>query len=195
MAEEMKNETVETKDVENTDAKDSTTEKKPSLEDQLKALMIENAKLKKATDKATSEAASFKKQLREKQSADEIAIQEKAERELEREEQFQALLRENQVNKFEKNFVILGYTETEANKAAIAQYDGDTDSLFKIQADVQARMLKEKENEWLASRPDVNAGVGSEQTTITKEQFLNMSFAEKVQFKNKYPETYRKYMS
>lgn len=190
---EENKETMNTENVENTDTKDSTDT--TSLEEQLKALMIENAKLKKATDKASSEAASFKKQLREKQSADEIALQEKAEREAERELQFQELLKENQVNKLEKNFLALGYTEQEAHEASIAQYEGDTDVLFKIQSSVQARMIKDKEAEWLKSRPDVMAGVGSEETTVTKEQFNNMTFAEKVQFKSKYPETYRKFMS
>lgn len=49
-----------------------------SLAEQVAQLKVQNAKLKKANDKATSEAASYKKQLREKQTAEEIALQEKA---------------------------------------------------------------------------------------------------------------------
>ena len=48
-----------------------------SLAEQVAQLKVQNAKLKKANDKATSEAASYKKQLREKQTAEEIALQEK----------------------------------------------------------------------------------------------------------------------
>ncbi len=45
-----------------------------SLAEQVAQLKVQNAKLKKANDKATSEAASYKKQLREKQTAEEIAF-------------------------------------------------------------------------------------------------------------------------
>lgn len=41
-----------------------------SLAEQVAQLKVQNAKLKKANDKATSEAASYKKQLREKQTAE-----------------------------------------------------------------------------------------------------------------------------
>lgn len=129
-----------------------------SAEEQLQQLMVENIKLKKAQEKAASEAADYKKKynatLTDKQKAD----QEKAEKEAEREEQFNKLLKENTVTKYEKNFLALGYPEDLANKAAVAQYDGDTESLFKIQSDFQQKLIKERESEWLKNRPDVQAG-------------------------------------
>lgn len=189
MAEEIK-ETIE-----QTEESKAKEDKKPSLEEQLQALMLENAKLKRATDKATSEASNFKKQLREKQSADEIALQEKAEREAQREEQFNALLRENQINKMEKNFIALGYSLEQATKAATAQVDGDTDSLFKIQSEVQQSLIKAQKAEWLKSVPAINAGVGDEKPPITKEQFDKLGYSEECEFKRKYPETYKLYTS
>ena len=116
--------------------------------------------MKKAMDKATSDTAKYKKQLREKQSAEEIALQEKAEKEAEREEAYQKLLKENTVTKYEKNFLALGYSEELATKAANAQYDGDTEELFKIQQDFQTNLLKQKEAEWAKSRPNPQAGNG-----------------------------------
>ena len=86
--------------------------------DKYQQALVEIAKLKKATDRATSEAANFKRQLRDKQSADEIALQEKAEKEAVKEEKFQQLLKENSVNKFAKSFLKLGYSEEMADKAA-----------------------------------------------------------------------------
>lgn len=136
------------------------TEDDPSLAEQLAELRVQNAKMKKAMDKATSEAANYKKQLREKQTAEEVALQEKAEKEAEREEAFQNLLKENTVTKYEKNFLALGYSEELAAKAANAQYDGDTDELFKIQQDFQTALLKQKETEWAKSRPNPPAGNG-----------------------------------
>ena len=116
-----------------------------NLAEENAALKVQLAKMKKAMDKATSDTAKYKKQLREKQSAEEIALQEKAEKEAEREEAYQKLLKENTVTKYEKNFLALGYSEELATKAANAQYDGDTEELFKIQQHFQTNLLKQKE--------------------------------------------------
>lgn len=132
----------------------------PKLAEENAALKVQIAKMKKAMDKAASDTARYKKQLREKQSAEEIALQEKAEKEAEREEAYQKLLKENTVTKYEKNFLALGYSEELATKAANAQYDGDTEELFKIQQDFQSALLKQKEAEWAKSRPNPQAGNG-----------------------------------
>ena len=164
-----------------------------SAEEQLQQMRVEMAKMKKSLDKATGEAADYKKQLRAKQSEDEIRLQEKAEKEAERQEQFEKLLKENTVNKLSKNFLKLGYPEDKAEEAANAQYEGDTETLFRIQSEVQASLIKQKEAEWLKSRPPVATGVGDEKTTVTKEQFNKMGYSERVEFKQKYPETYKSY--
>ncbi|RKI36309.1 hypothetical protein D7V86_24510 [bacterium D16-51] len=137
---------------------EESSEEDASLAEQLAELRVQNAKMKKAMDKAASDAAKYKKQLREKQSVEEIALQEKAEKEAEREEAFQKLLKENTVTKFEKNFLALGYSEELAAKAANAQYDNDTEELFKIQQDFQNALLRQKEAEWAKSRPNPPAG-------------------------------------
>ena len=156
-------------------------------------MRVEMAKMKKSLDKATGEAADYKKQLRARQSEDEIRLQEKAEKEAERQEQFDKLLKENTVNKLSKNFLKLGYPEDKAEEAANAQYDGDTETLFRIQSEVQASLIKQKEAEWLKSRPVVSTGAGDEKTTVTKEQFNKMGYTKRVEFKQKYPETYKSY--
>lgn len=147
-----------------------TPEPAPDVQEQLQALMVENAKLKKAQEKAASEAADYKRKYNATLSEKEQASLEKAEKEAEREEQFQRLVRENQINRFEKNFLLLGYTDKQAHEAAAAQYDGDTDALFKIQSEVQQALIKSKEAEWLKSRPDVNAGHGEDDEQ--KDPFL-----------------------
>lgn len=135
-------------------------EQQLSVEEQLQNALVEMAKLKKGLDKATGEAAEYKKQLRAKQSEDEIRLQEKAEKEAERQEQFDKLLKENTVNKLSKNFLKLGYPEDKAEEAANAQYENDTETLFRIQSEVQANLIKQKEAEWLKSRPQVTTGAG-----------------------------------
>lgn len=139
---------------------DDQDDNTPNLAEENASLKVQVAKMKKAMDKATSEAASYKKQLREKQTAEEIALQEKAEKEAEREEAYQKLLKENTVTKYEKNFLSLGYSEELATRAANAQYDGDTEELFKIQQDFQSALLRQKEAEWAKSRPNPQAGNG-----------------------------------
>ena len=134
----------------------------PKLAEENATLKVQIAKMKKAMDKAASDTARYKKQLREKQTAEEIALQEKAEKEAEREEAYQKLLKENTVTKYEKNFLALGYSEELATRAANAQYDGDTEELFKIQQDFQSALLKQKEAEWAKSRPNPQAGNGED---------------------------------
>lgn len=141
-----------------------------SIEERMQQLLVENAKLKKEKDKASSEAADYKKKYNATLTDVQRAAQEKADKEAEREEQFNRLLKENQVNKLEKSFLALGYPEDKANQAAIAQYDGDTDTLFKIQSEMQTAFIKHAEAEWLKSRPEVNSGAdnGSEEDSFLK---------------------------
>ena len=131
-----------------------------SAEEQIQALMLENAKLKKAQERAASEAADYKKKYNATLTDAQKAAQEKAEKEAERQEQFDKLLKENTVNKLSKNFLKLGYPENKAEEAANAQYDGDTETLFRIQSEVQESLIKQKEAEWLKSRPPVTTGAG-----------------------------------
>ena len=138
-----------------------TPEPEPPKQPTVQELMVELAKVKKAQEKAASEAAEYKKKYNATLSEKEQASIEKAEKEAEREQQFQDLLRENKINKLEKNFVLLGYSDEQAKKAATAQFDGDTDTLFAVQQEVQQNLIKKKEAEWQKSRPPVNAGTGN----------------------------------
>ena len=135
-------------------------EPEPTVEEQLQQMRVENEKLKRAQEKAATDAADWKKKYNATLSDAQRLSQEKAEKEAEREEKFNQLLKENKVNKLEKNFLALGYPNDKATQAAVAQYDGDTDTLFKIQAEMQQAAVKKAEADWLKSRPPVNTGAG-----------------------------------
>lgn len=204
MNEEIKNtETIETPTTETIVEEKETVvvpkkdvaNKEVDIQAQLQALMVENAKLKRATDKATSEASDYKKKWKASLSEVEQASFERAEEQARKEEQFQQLLRENQINKAEKDYLRLGYTAEESAKMAVAEIDNDFDAKIKIMAEVDARKRKEYEAEWLRSRPAVSAGDGGENPNITKAQFDAMGYTERVNFKNKYPETYKQFTS
>ena len=136
-------------------------EPKPSLEEQLQQMRVENAKLKKAQEDAAKDASSWKKKYNETLSDAEKLAQEKAEREAEKDAELNRLRKESAVSKFEKNFLTLGYSQELAKKAAEAQFDGDTDTLFLVQSQAQEAIIKTKESEWFKKRPEVNTGVGS----------------------------------
>ena len=157
---------------------------------QNQALMTEVAKLKKASDKNASEAADYKKKYRETLSAQEQASIDKAEKEAERDEKYNQLLRENQINKYVRQYMKQGYSEELATKAAEAMYDGDTDALFNVQTEATTAIIKQKESEWLKSRPDVNAGTGTQ--GVTKEQFETMNMMQRSELRRKSPEVYER---
>lgn len=146
----------------NEPGKDEPGKKEPTLsaEEQLQQLRIENAKLKRAQEKAASDAAGWKDKYNATLSDAEKLAQEKADREAEKDAELERLRKESAVSKFEKNFLTLGYSAEMAKKAAEAQYDNDTETLFAVQSQAQQAIIKAKESEWLKSRPEVNTGTG-----------------------------------
>ena len=162
--------------------------KEPTVQE----LMVELAKLKKAQERAASEAAEYKKKYNAKLSEKERVDAEKAEREAEREEQFQQLLRENKINKLEKYYLgELKYTPDEASQMAIAEVDDDFDAKLKIQLAVDKRKKKEYEAEFIKSRPQMNAGTGDGKV-VTLEQFTKMGVADRVKLKRSDPDGYER---
>ena len=155
--------------------------KKPETKNEevnVQDLMLEVAKLKRQVDKASSEAADWKKKYKASLDETEKASMEKAEAEALKDEELNSLRRENTMNKIEKSYLAMGWTADEASRMATAEVDGDFDNKAKIMAEVDARKKKDFESEFLASRPDVNIGAGNGQT-YTKEQFDNMSLSER----------------
>lgn len=135
-------------------------EPQPSLEEQLQQMRIENAKLKKAQEDAATDASNWKKKYNATLSDAEKLAQEKADKEAEKDAELAKLRKESAVSKYEKNFLTLGYSQELAKKAAEAQFDGDTDTLFLVQSQAQEAIVKAKEAEWYKKRPEINTGAG-----------------------------------
>jgi flagellar biosynthesis GTPase FlhF len=157
-------------------------------------IMNEMAKLKRMYDKASSEAAEFKKKYRESLSESEKASMEKAEKEAAREEEFNKLVRENNINRLEKQYLKLGYTADEAERMAIAEADNDQELKIKIMSEVDGRKQKEFEEKFYASRPNVNVGGGTG-VSISKEQFDAMNPVELTKLKRENPAEYDRLMA
>lgn len=166
----------------------------PSIEEQLQDALMQIAKLKRSVDKASSEAADYKKKYNATLSEKEKIDMEKAEKDAERDEQYKALVRENQINKLEKSYLAMNYTADEASRMAEAEADGDLAVKMKIMAEVDARKKKEIEQEFRRSMPQPNFGVGDEKPSMTKEEFDKAGYKALREFKEKYPNTYKQYM-
>ena len=141
----------------------------PSAEEQLQMLMVENAKLKRAMDKASSEAADFKKKYNATLSEKGLATQEKAEEEARRQERLAELEREVSIHRFTESYLDLGYDKDSAIKAATAQVDNDIDTLFKLQKKIIDEKVLAKEQELIKDIPRAKTGVYA---SWTKDQIM-----------------------
>lgn len=148
---------------------DKPTPSPKNTEDQLQQLMVENAKLKRAMDKASSEAADYKKKYNATLSEQEQASLEKAEEQARRDERLAELEREVSIHKFTEQFLDLGYDKESASKAATAQVDNDIDTLFALQKKVIEEKVLAKEQELYRDIPRAKTGVYA---SMTKEQIM-----------------------
>lgn len=135
------------------------------------------SKLKSALDKATSETAKYKKELRELQSEEQRKEAERKEAEEKREAQLQELIKEKTITEHKANFLKVGYTEELALQSANAIVDGDFKTVFANLGSFIEERDKKLKAEILDStkRPKGSSGAAP----ITKEQFKGMSFTEK----------------
>ena len=185
-------EDAEVKDVVEETQKENVSEKQS--EPDVQELLTEIARLQRKADKAATEAAEFKKRYRESLSESEKASMEKAEKEAAREEEFNKLVRENNINRLEKQYLKLGYTADEAERMAIAEADNDQELKIKIMSEVDGRKQKEFEEKFYASRPNVNVGGGTG-VSISKEQFDAMDPVELTKLKRENPAEYDRLMA
>ena len=88
---------------------------------------------KSMLDKANSEAADFKKKWKAASSAQEQKEIEEAEKQAQIEEELKTLRRSAKVSDYEKQHLALKYDEKDAKEIAEALYDGDMDTVFRIQ--------------------------------------------------------------
>lgn len=150
----------------------------PTIEELMTALAkekAEKAKLKNSFDEAASEAAKFKKQLRERQSAKEIEDEEKLKAQEEQKRYIAELEAFKKKAEAEARYALQGMNKELATKAAEAEVKGDMDELASIQRKHTETLLKEKEKEWLKNRPDVNAGNGDvDEKALLEKQIENI---------------------
>ena len=146
------------------------------------------AQAKATADKNASEAASYKKQLREKQTEEEAKAQKDAEDRAALEARVKELEHERAVNGYMAAYTAMGYDEKLAKASAEALATGDTKTVFENQKAFYAAKEKELRAEILKATPAPDAGAPT--TGVTKEAFDAMGYKERAALFNENPELY-----
>ena len=143
-------------------------------------------KLKSTMDVKLKELGDMTKRERERMTAEELERKEIEEIK----EQNALLLKEREVVGAERRFIQSGCDADLATEGAKALIDADYDTLFTVIDRLVANKIAGEKSELLKTIPKPQGGGSS--STITQEQFDNMSYTEKVELFNSDPETYDK---
>lgn len=144
----------------------------------------------KATfDKASSEAASYKKQLREKQSDEEAKAAKEAEEKASLIARLEELEHEKKVSGYVTAYLGMGYDEKTAKSSAEALAKGDMDAVFANQKLYNENREKTLRAELLKETPPP-AG-GKTDNGMTLEKFRKLSPQERYEFSVSNPDEYK----
>lgn len=164
-----------------------------SVEEKLAALealeLPDVDKMKSALDKATSEASSYKKQLRERMTEDEAAKAKAAEDMAAVMAELETLRAKEAIGEYTTQFMSIGYDEALARSTAQAIQKGDMAAMFKNHAKFVVEREKALKAELLKDTPTPPAGDGTK--GVNKEAFSKMTLLEKQRFAKENPEQYK----
>lgn len=113
---------------------------------------------KSMLEKANSEAADFKKKWKAAASEQEQKAIEETERQAQIEEELKSLRRSAKVSDYEKQHLALKYEEKDAKEIAEALYDGDMDTVFRIQKKHEETLQKSIKADLMKQMPVPPAG-------------------------------------
>lgn len=161
MADEIKT-TETTQENQQTQATEQPKDQAKQTEVDYKAeyekLLLEQKKLKDATDKASSQAAEFKRKLNEKLSEQEKAEAERAEKEAAQLEELNKLRAESRMNGYKTKLIASGYDLATAEAMAAELPEGISDDFFAKQKAFIESQKKTIEAELLNKQPGLSTG-------------------------------------
>jgi hypothetical protein len=146
---------------------------------------------KELYDKAASDTANYKKQLKASMSEAEQKAMADAEERKAIQEELEKLRAEKTIAENSKGLIALGYDDKTANEVATAFMNGD----FSAVIAAQAKFLEVQKKEVLATAvkdtpaPPVDNG---NSVVMTKEKLQAMSVQDRLEFSQKNPEEYKK---
>lgn len=160
---------------------------------ELSKLRAQMQKQKEALDKATKEAADFKKQLRAKQSAEEVAAEEKRISDEARDKELADLRKRFAVAETSKR--VMSFVGDEAVSSKIAEYlYGAEDVDAAVDALQKAWVAREKNLRLEFGKIPAPGIGGSDGPTITKEQLDALPYKERLNYAIEHPAEYNALM-
>ncbi|MCM1235150.1 MAG: hypothetical protein NC489_34050 [Ruminococcus flavefaciens] len=163
----------------------------PGGEGQNPMQSYETEKLKAAVSKANAEAAKLKRELQARMSEEERREAERKAKEDEVNEKLAELQRAKIVSDTKAQYLALGYEASLADRAAEAAADNDHGTLFLVQKQHQDALVKKIRAEILKSTPKPSGGTQAVPKDLTKEQFANLSYMERLNLFNENPDLYK----
>ena len=150
-------------------------------------------KYKDATDKATKEAAEYKKQLKALQDQQKTGNSKADDTIAELQKQVAELTRQNTIASYAAQFTALGYDAELAQATAIATADGDVATVFENQRKFLEQHDKDTKANILKQTPKPGqGGTGKQAPAMTLDKFRKLSMQERMAFANEFPEEYQK---
>lgn len=146
-------------------------------------------RLKTALSKSNSEAADYKRQLKDRMSEDEVKAKEDAESREKLQNDYNALLKKVTISENKAKLLSLGYDDKLAEETAEAMANGEIDKVFENQRKHLDTVRKDLRSEILKETPKPEGGKSSD--TMTKEKLKGMSAQERYEFSVKNPEQYK----
>lgn len=187
-------ETTVTETTETVDTASVETETAETTESaELAKLRAEMAKQKAALDKATKEAGDYKKQLRAKQSAEEVAQEEAKALQQSMQEELEQLRKEKAVAATTAK--VMAFVGDDTVSAQVAEYlYGAEDVDAAVTAIQKAWTAKEKALRLEFGKIPAPGAGASDGPTITKEQLDGLGYKDRLEFATKYPDEYERLM-
>lgn len=173
----------------NVEEKSTGAENSVDYKAEFERLKDENEKLKKATTNASADVSKLKKELAARMSEDERAKAEREEATAAMQKELDALRRDKSVSEHTASFLGIGFDNELAKASAEAITDGNTTALFDNLKKFIAAHDKALNADAIRNTP--KPGASATDTKVTKEQFENMSYSERVALFNSDPELYK----
>ena len=147
---------------------------------------------KEVFDKASSEAADYKKQLKAKMTEDEQKEADRAAKEAEQLAELERLRKEKKTTEIKAQYLALGYDEKMAAETAEAFVSGDTAKCFENQRKFQEGLSKKVESK-LLDGTDRPPNGDPKNPAVTQEQFDAMGYSERLKVFNEQPELFKQF--
>ena len=163
---------IDTSTIENFDSLSAEEKVDALLKLDLPDSSAELARMKSALDKATSEAADYKKQLKGKLTEDEAAAAEREAKWAEMEAKLKELETEKTISTYKASYLAMpGFDEKLAEDTAKALAEGDMKTVFANQQKASAAYEKKLRAEMVKQDPKPDGAGGDDQKKDTAVEF------------------------